>query len=262
MFSICTSYNGYNKIPVSEGREYIKRAYKKLTGASKYTFSELGERYIRKYQELFDRVSLRIDGEDFSHIPTDERIKNMTHRANDNGLIAMLFDYGRYLLISLSSARQPANLQGIWSYKLIAPWRSSYTMNINTQMNYWAAKTVGLSECHIPFLCMIKEISESGNNFGLCGWSSWHRNDIWRFNTECGSSSNWGFWQMGGFWCVRHIWEHYIDTGDIKFLKEYYRVIKGAAEFLEDWMYENKDGRLTTCPSTYPENIYEYDGRI
>ncbi len=254
LFSIKTSFNGYNKMPVSEGKEYIKSSLGVIGDAERYTYAQLRDRHTDEYKRFFNRVSLKIDGEDFDDIPTDKRIERMSEGETDNELVCILFDFGRYLMISSSmEGTQPANLQGIWNQRMIAPWRSNYTMNINTQMNYWFTETVNLPECHMPLLKMLKDFSEKGNNFGLRGWSSWHCSDIWRFNHEATSLPRWGYWQMGGFWTCRHIWEHYIHTGDKEFLEEYYPVLIGAADFLEDWMYE-RDGVLTTCPSTSPEN--------
>ncbi len=261
LFSIKTSFNGYNKMPVSEGKEYIRASMKDLEYAEKYSYTDLEKRHIDEYKKYFDRVNLRIDGKDYEHLPTNERIKNVANGIVDNNLVTLLFDFSRYLSISSSMpGTQPANLQGIWSYHLISPWHSNYTMNINAQMNYWATETCNLPECHMPFLIMLKELSEKGNNFGLHGWAVWHNSDIWRFNHEAAKSPMCGFWPMGGFWAVRHIWEHYIHTNDIEFLREYYPVMVGAAKFLEDWMYEDEYGFLTTCPSTSPENAFIHNG--
>ncbi len=260
LFSLKTSFNGYDKMPVSEGKEYIEASLEAVENASKYSYEELKERHIEKYKSFFDRVDLKIDGEDFDNIPTDERIKRAGDGAVDNGLVSMLFDFSRYLLISSSQPEtQPINLQGIWNHMVFPLWRSNYTMNINTEMNYWTAETVNLPECHMPLLEMLKDFAKKGNNFGFRGWSAWHNTDIWRFNHEATTGVLWGYWQMGGFWIARHIWEHYLHTRDINFLKEYYPIMVGATEFLEDWMYEDKDGKLKTCPSTSPENEF-FDG--
>ena len=263
VFSIKTSFNGFDKMPVSEGRDCEKECFETLERISGYSYEELKNRHIEEYKKYFDRVSLEIDGEDYDDVPTDERIKMVGEGRVDNGLVTLLFDYGRYLTIASSmKGTQPSNLQGIWNDNLIAPWHSNYTMNINTQMNYWPTETCNLPECHMPLMEMLKEFSKKGNNFGLRGWSSWHNSDIWRFNYEATKEPVWGYWQMGGSWTLRHIWEHYIHTRDIEFLKEYYDVYMGATEFLEDWMYENEAGKLTTCPSTSPENKFRYEGEV
>ena len=257
IFSIKTSFNGYDKMPVSEGKEYKNASKEALKNAKSFTYDELKSRHIKEYQKYFDRTDLILCGEDYSKIPTDERIKRMGNGTIDNELVSLLFDFGKYLTISSSKeGTQPSNLQGIWNDKLIAPWHSNYTMNINTQMNYWPTETLNLPEFHMPLMVMLKEFSKKGNAFDLPGWSSWHNSDIWRFNYEATKEALWGYWQMGGFWSVRHIWEHYLHTNDKDFLEEYYPVMSGAAQFLEKWMYENKDGYLTTCPSTSPENRF------
>lgn len=261
IFSIKTSFNGYDKMPVSEGREYINSSLLAIENAVKYSYDELKERHILEYKKYFDRVDFSIDGDDFSDIPTDQRIKRAADGIVDNELVTLLFDYSRYLTICSSAEYgQPSNLQGIWNYHLIAPWQSNYTMNINTQMNYWAVETCNLPEFHMPLMKMLKEFCEKGNNFGLRGWSSWHNSDIWRFNHEATSTAMCGFWPMGGFWASRHIWEHFIHTNDKNFLAEYYPVMTSACEFLEDWMTENENGELTTCPSTSPENQFIFNG--
>lgn len=260
-YSIKTSFNGFDKMPVTEGKEYREASLKTLEAVQAYSYHELKQRHIHEYKKLFDRVELDIDGEDYSRLPTDIRIQNVASGVVDNQLIVLLFDYGRYLLIASSAnGTQPANLQGIWNQHLMQRWSCNYTININTQMNYWAAETVNLPECHMPLMKMIKELSLKGNNFGLRGWASGHNSDIWRFNHLTVKDAKYGYWMMGGFWLVRHIWEHYLHTRDVEFLKAYYPVMTGAAEFLMDWMYKNEEGQWTTCPTTSPENLFVYNG--
>lgn len=260
-FSIKTSFAGYNRMPISEGREYIDESLKVLERIKNFTYKNLKNRHVNEYKKYFDRVELEIAGEDYSFYPIDKRIENAAAGIVDNQLVTLLFDFGRYLTISSSiEGTQPMNLQGIWNQHMIAPWHSNYTMNINAQMNYWPTETVNLPECHMPFLNMLKEFSEKGNNFGLNGWMSWHTSDIWRFNHESTKEVCWGYWPMGGYWAVRHIWEHYLHTRDAGFLREYYPIMTGAADFLMEWMYENEKGELTICPSTSPENHFLYEG--
>ena len=261
IFSLKTSFNGFDKLPVTQGKEYIKASRTALDSAKAFTYDELKERHIKEYKRYFDRSELAIEGEDFSDVPTDKRIENAANGTVDNGLVNLLFDFGKYLTISSSAeGTQPTTLQGIWNKHLMAPWHCNYTMNINTQMNYWPTETVNLPEFHMPFMEMLRDLAKKGNIFGFNGWSSWHNSDIWRFNNEATTNPQCGFWPMGGFWSVRHIWEHFLHTRDKNFLKEYYHVMIGAAEFLQDWMYENDKGELTTCPSTSPENQFIYDG--
>lgn len=262
VFAIKTSFNGYDKMPYSEGADYFEECKKVIKNTDKLSYDKLKARHIKEYKKYFERCELEIDGEDFSDIPTDQRIKNVAEGKKDNGLVNLLFDFGKYLLISGSApGSQPMNLQGIWNDRMFPPWSCNYTMNINTQMNYWTAEVCGLPEFHMPFLKMIKELSQKGNNFGLSGWSSWHNSDLWRFNYEATDGVLWGYWQMGGFWSVRHIWEHYIHTRDKEFLKEYYPVMCGAADFISEWMVENDEGYLVTSPSVSPENEFYYNGK-
>lgn len=262
LFSICTSFNGFDKMPVSQGREYIQRCRDILTRAAQMDYAQLLQRHVEKYRAQFDRVSLELEGEDFSHIPTDQRIRDAAAGKTDNKLTELLFDYARYLTISGSQpGTQAMNLQGIWNQNVIPPWRCNYTININTQMNYWPTEICNLPECHEPLMQMLRQLRSRGNVFGLRGWAAWHNTDLWRFHNEASGETLYGYWQMGGFWLCRHIWEHYIHTRDLGFLREYYPVMEEAAWFLEDWMIE-KDGWFTTCPSSSPENQYEINGQV
>ena len=261
IFSVATSFNGYAKMPMSEGRDEVVCCKAKLESACAYSYDELYRRHTEKHAGFMNRVSIRIDGEDFSHLPTDTRIQNYAKGAVDNGLVTLLFDYGRYLILASSLGdSQPANLQGIWNMHTLPAWSSNYTMNINTQMNYWHVETCDLPECHEPLFRMLTELAEKGNHYGLKGWCSWHNSDLWRFNDEVSKQAKWGFWPLGGLWCVRHLWEHYLHTRDEKFLEKVYPVMSGAADFICEWLYEDKDGYLTTGPSVSPENEFIVDG--
>ena len=258
LVSVATGFNGYDKMPESEGKDYKKICREKLKSALGYSYNELRKRHIAEYRKLYTRCELELDGDDFCHMPTDERLQRIREGGSDNKLVQMLFDYGKYLLISSSrEGGQPANLQGIWTKKLISEWRANYTTNINTQMNYWPVEVVGLSECHMPLLNMVKELSQKGNHYGLRGWLCCHNSDIWRFNREAAKHCV-DYWHVGGLWLCRHIYEHYCYTQDIEFLKEYMPVLEGAFEFFEDWLVED-DGYLTTMPSISPENSFIFE---
>ena len=260
-FSINTSFNGFDKLPVSEGKEYVEASNKKLVDIQTYSYETLKSRHVNEYKLYFNRVELEIEGEDYSYLSTDKRIRNVVLGVVDNQLIVLLFDLGRYMMISSSAkGTQPTNLQGIWNQHLMQRWSCNYTININTQMNYWATETINLPECHMPLMTMIKELCEKGNNFGLRGWACGHNTDIWRFNHGTSKDAKYGYWPMGGFWLVRHIWEHYLHTKDEAFLQEYYPVMTGAADFLMDWMYRDEMEQWTTCPSTSPENLFLHNG--
>ncbi len=260
IFSIGTSFNGFDKMPKSQGRDAEKICREKLEAVWGYTYEALKIRHIAAYQTLFDRSALEIDGESFDHLPTDERIRRVANGGTDNGLVTLLFDYARYLLISCSRAGgQPANLQGIWTKEVAPPWRANYTMNINAQMNYWMAEQTNLADCHMPFIEMIRELSTRGNHYGLSGWVCCHNTDLWRFNHEA-TRGVFAFWQWGGIWGCLHIFEHYAYTQDRAFLAEYMPVLQGAMDFLADWVVRDEDGKYTTSPSTSPENYFLYAG--
>ena len=263
IYSIETGFNGYNKKPISEGKPYKEICAKKLENALKFTYDELKQRHIVAYKKQYDRVELCLDGDDFEDIPTDERIKNAADGIVDNKLTELLFDYARYLTISSSQpGGQPSTLQGIWTKDIVSPWNSNYTININTEMNYWAVEQVDLPECHIPLINMVKELSQKGNHYGLKGWCCSHNTDLWRFNLEATKGVCWGYWHMGGIWLARHIYEHYLFTRDDEFLKEYFPVLEGIYDFLSDWMIEDENGCLTTSPSTSPENSFKYNSIV
>lgn len=226
--------------------------------------SDNGYRYIdgKSIDEKYnngDGQAIKINKELLS---TDERLERLKRGEEDLALITLYFHYGRYLLISSSrSGSEPANLQGIWNEDVKPAWSSNYTININTEMNYWPAEVCNLSECHEPLLNMIKDLSASGvrtarEEFNCNGWTANHNSDIWRYSNKVLGNCEWGYWPMGGPWLCQHIFEHYDFTRDKEFLKEYYPVIKGSAEFLLSWLKEDENGILNTCPSTSPENNF------
>ncbi len=258
IFAIATSYNGFNKQPISEGIDVEAECTRKLENALKYTYEELKTRHIEAYKKEHDTNKIEFFDASYKFdIPTDERIKAFNN--DDAGLISILYDYGRYLLLSSSRKGQPANLQGIWAETVTPAWRSNYTTNINTQMNYWHAEQAGLSDCHMAFMRMLKDLSRRGNHLGMRGWCLCHNTDIWRFNTEATKGFH-AFWHIGGVWACRHIYEHFMYTMDMNFLKEYWDVLIGAEEFIRDWMVEDENGFLTTSPSESPENEYYFNG--
>jgi alpha-L-fucosidase 2 len=196
-------------------------------------------------------------------LPTDQRIKNfekVDDLPNDPQFTALYFQFGRYLLISSSRpGGQPANLQGLWNQSMNPPWQSKYTININTEMNYWPAESCNLSECTEPLIAMVKDLSHTGARtaqemYGAHGWVAHHNTDLWRASAPIDGSGS-GMWPMGGAWLCDHLWEHYQYTGDKKFLKDVYPVMRGAAEFFLDTLQEEpKHKWLVTNPSLSPEN--------
>lgn len=230
-----------------------------LKQATAYSFATLRSRHLREHQRLFHRVKLDLGRTASADLPTDQRPAEFL-KGLDPHLATLYFQYGRYLLISSSRAgSQPANLQGIWNHFMTPPWESKYTININTEMNYWPAETTNLSECHEPLLRMVSELVENGArtarvHYGARGWVCHHNTDLWR-QTAPIDGPLWGFWPTGGAWLCTHLWDYYEFTGDKQFLARAYPVMKGAAEFFLDTLVpEPKRQWLVTCPSISPEN--------
>lgn len=263
-----TSFNGFDKNPVSAGSDYRGIVAGRMERAAAKSFEELRRAHIEDYKTYFDRVQLDLGKTDdaISSLPTDEQLKLYTSQNQRNPeLEALYFQYGRYLLISCSrTSGVPANLQGLWNEYILPPWSSNYTTNINLSENYWAAETANLSEMHRPLLEFLRNASVSGKKvaktfYGVQnGWCLGHNSDIWAMACPVGMKVGdpmWANWNMGGAWLSTHIWEHYMFTQDKDFLGEYYPVLKGAAEFCMDWLIE-KNGKLMTSPSTSPENLF------
>jgi alpha-L-fucosidase 2 len=255
LISIATNFNKYNDISADEqerARRYLQRAEKK-------PYRKLLDAHETDYQAYFDRVRLDLGTTEAAAKPTDERIAAFVPGA-DPQLIELYFQFGRYLLISSSRpGTQPANLQGIWNREMQPPWDSKYTLNINTEMNYWPVNLTNLSELHEPLIRMIKDLSVSGREtaramYGAGGWVVHHNTDIWRITGPV-DGVFWGMWPMGGAWLARQLWEQYLYTGDRQYLREVYPALKGAAEFYLDFLVEEPGhGRLVVVPSNSPEN--------
>src|ERR1041385_4809004 len=226
---------------------------------SQKTFFSLRAAHVQEHQRLFHRVKLNLGRTSAAFLPTDQRPAQFL-QGLDPHLATLYFQYGRYMLISSSRlGTQPANLQGIWNNLMTPPWESKYTININTEMNYWPAETTNLSECHEPLLRMVSELVENGARtarvqYGARGWVCHHNTDLWR-QTAPIDGPLWGFWPTGGAWLCTHLWQHYEFTGDKQFLARAYPVMKGAAEFFLDTLVpEPRHNWLVTCPSISPEN--------
>lgn len=235
------------------------RAARDLAGAETRSYTELQARHVTDHRELFRRVSLDLGRTPDSALPTDERIRRFTG-ANDPALPALQFQYGRYLLIASSRpGTQPANLQGLWNDALTAAWGGKYTININTEMNYWPAEVTNLPECAEPLFQLIRDISVTGARtarvmYEARGWVTHHNTDLWRATAPVDSAGT-GVWPTGGAWLSTHLWEHYRFTGDRAFLSAHYPVLKGAAEFFLDTLVPHPEtGRLVTNPSHSPEH--------
>ena len=257
LIAAATSYKSYKD--TGGDPESLAKAY--LIGASKKPFGKLRADHIQEHRRLFNRVTIDLGITEAARLPTDQRPAKFLEGA-DPHLAALYFQYGRYLLMSSSRAgTQPANLQGLWNDSMTPPWESKYTVNINTEMNYWPAETTNLSECHEPLLRMVTELVENGSRtaevqYGARGWVCHHNTDLWR-QTAPIDGPLWGFWPTGGAWLCTHLWNHYEFTGDREFLSRVYPVIKSAAEFFIDTLVEEpKHEWLVTCPSISPENIH------
>ena len=253
--SIATNFNNYHDLSGNENERaatYLNKAYPK-------NFADILNAHISAYQKYFNRVKLDLGTTEAARLPTDERLKNFD--ANDDPQFATLYyQFGRYLLISSSQpGGQPATLQGIWNNKMYPPWDSKYTININTEMNYWPAEKTNLSEMTDPLIRMVKELSVTGvktakDMYGAGGWMAHHNTDIWRINGGV-DGAFWGLWPNGGGWLSQHLWEHYLYSGDKKFLASVYPILKGAAKFYDDYLIEHpKYHWLVVCPDESPEN--------
>lgn len=263
-----TSFNGFDKDPVKEGRNYRSHVEKRMKCAVGKTYDALREAHIRDYKYYFDRVKLDLGDtdDDIAALPTDKQLLFYTDCKQQNpDLEELYFQFGRYLLISSSrTSGVPANLQGLWNESVLPPWSSNYTVNINLEENYWASGTANLIEMQYPLIEFIANLSKTGRKtakdyYGVGrGWCLGHNSDIWAMTCPVGLNEgdpSWACWTMGGTWLSTHIWEHYLFTLDKEFLREFYPVLKGAAEFCMDWLVE-KDGKLVTSPGISPENKY------
>jgi alpha-L-fucosidase 2 len=256
-----TSYNGYARSPGREGLDAAGLAHADLDAVAGKSYQQLRAAHVEDHGRLFRRVSLDLGGGVADGRPTDERLRE--YQGGDPQLEALLFQYGRYLLIASSRpGTQPANLQGIWNELVRPPWSSNWTVNINTQMNYWPAEATNLAECHMPLFDLIDGLGVNGRrtaatNYGCRGWVAHHNADLWRQTGPVGDGGGnpvWANWPMAGAWLCQHLWEHYAYGGDQAFLRERaYPLMKGAAEFCLDWLIEDGHGHLVTAPSVSPE---------
>lgn len=278
-----TSFNGFDKDPVKEGRDYMTLANNQLKRITAKSVDEVKSLHVKDYKEIFDRVTLTLG--------TEEQREAMTHKADGSlkttdeqlyeyvdeklfnpALEALYFQYGRYLLISSSrTPNVPANLQGLWNEYILPPWSCNYTTNINLEENYWPAETTAMPEMHNSLFTYMGELLKSGeltakHYYGVeNGWCLAHNSDIWAMTCPVGLNTgdpNWANWNMGGAWVSTHIWEHYCFSLNKEFLREFYPQLKGAAEFCINWLVDTKSmgvkgkNYLFTAPSTSPENIY------
>ena len=261
-----TSFHGFHRSPGVDGRDPALPAAGHLAAARERSYAALRAAHVADHAALFDRVSLDLGRTPAADQPTDARIRHFA-TTDDPQLVTLLFQYGRYLLIASSRpGTQPANLQGIWNDQVRPPWSSNYTININTQMNYWPAEVANLAECHQPLFDLISELRVTGRatattNYGCGGWVAHHNTDLWRQSAPVGNYGRgdpvWAMWPLGGAWLCQHLWEHYAFGRDEVFLREQaYPIMRSAAEFCLDWLIDDGQGHLVTMPSTSPENKF------
>ena len=229
-----------------------------INKVSDLSFAQLEKRHVEAYQKQFNTVKLSLPTDANAQLPTDQRLDQFTG-SKDMAMVALMFNYGRYLLISSSQpGGQAANLQGVWNDNKNAPWDSKYTININTEMNYWPAEVTNLSQNAEPLFSLVKDLSETGAKtasemYGCRGWMAHHNTDIWRIAGPV-DGAFWGMFPNGGAWLSTHLWQHYLYTGDKAFLRQWYPVLKGAAEFYLDYMQPLPGTQWkVTVPSVSPE---------
>ena len=245
----------------------VKKNNQALASVKGKPYKQLLADHVKKYQEQYNRVSLTLPKSANSGLETDKRVAAFETDASDLDMVALMMQYGRYLLISSSQpGGQAANLQGVWNDKMNAPWDSKYTININAEMNYWPALIGNLAETQEPLFSMIRDLSETGTEtaktmYGCRGWVAHHNTDLWRIAGPV-DGTPWGMFPTGGAWLTTHIWQHYLYTGDRQFLESYYPVLKGAADFLLDYMrvypaggeLKQAAGWLVSVPTVSPEH--------
>ena len=271
-FNARTSFNGWNRHPVLEGRAYIAPCQRELDEAAAKGYDALKKAHIADHKALYDRVELELGGGEEKYLPTDERLYRHENGEADPALYALYFNFGRYLTIAASrEGTEPTTLQGIWNDSVTPPWNCNYTININTEMNYWPTLMVNLPECHEPLIRLVRELAESGERtareyYGAPGFVSHHNTDLWRMTTPVGAhrrgTAVFASWPMSSGWFVRHIWEHYEYMQDRAYLKDVaYPIIRKAAEFYRALLVKDENGDLIVAPSTSPENNFRLNGQ-
>ena len=257
------SFNGFDKNPVTDGKPYKDVVLQRIEDALDVPYDNLREAHIADYGALYDRVDLRLDSSARENVPTNQRINEFGRGVYDPALYVLLFNYGRYLAISASRpGSQAMNLQGIWNHRLHAPWAANYTVNINTEMNYWPMLVCNLTELCEPLVAMVRDLSVAGKRvakeyYNAEGFCCHHNSDLWRMCVPATGSASWSFWYNGAGWLSRHVFEQYEYTLDKEFLrKTAYPILEGCAKFYLSILTEDPDGFLVCAPSTSPENEF------
>lgn len=263
LISAATSYKKFDDVSGDPERSVKEQ----LAAAARKSFADLWAAHLADYQPLFRRVAIDLGQTEAMKLPTDVRIQRFAE-GNDPQLAALYYQFGRYLLISCSRpGGQPATLQGLWNASVNPPWQSKYTININTEMNYWPAESGNLAECVEPLIAMVEELTVTGgrtarNMYGARGWMAHHNTDLWRASAPI-DGPNWGMWPTGGAWLCLHLWDRYEFSGNATDLKRIYPVLKGAAEFFLDTLQEEpKRQWLVTNPSISPENGHPFGSAV
>ncbi len=269
-FTAESNFNGFDKHPYYDGKPYKKAVADILSAAAGKGFDAIYKDHVRDFSSYYDRVKFDLCPEkDFSEVPTNERLVRNAQNHDDTALIALLYNFGRYLTISGSRpGSQPLNLQGIWNAKVSPPWSCNYTTNINVEMNYYPTLACDLPEMHLPLLKMIEELSIAGEEtaklmYGARGFVIHHNTDLWRFSVPAWVQAQASYWPLAGGWLCRHLFDHYLYTGNVGYLKNTaLPVMKKCALFHLDTLTETKDGYLVMAPSVSPENKFFEKGEI
>ena len=248
--------------PEYRGRDFINITLNNIERAESKSFKELLESHLDEYRQYFSRVSLDLTPDEIEEIPTDRRIEKFRETQSDPHLVELIFQYGRYLLISSSRPGSlPANLQGVWANKIQTPWNGDYHTDVNIEMNYWPAEVTNLPEMHMPYFDLIESLVEPGERtadiqYHLAGWVVHPITNTWGY-TSPGERASWGMHTGAGAWVCQHIMEHYRFNEDIEFLEKMYPVLKGSAEFYLGWLVTDPEtGKLVSGPAVSPENSF------
>jgi alpha-L-fucosidase 2 len=263
LITAATSYKRFDEVS-GDPESTVK---KHLAGAARMPFAKLRAAHLADHQALFRRVTIDLGQSDAMRLPTDERIKHFAE-GDDPQLAALYYQFARYLLVSCSRpGGQPAALQGLWNESKNPPWGGKYTININTEMNYWPAESGNLAECVEPLIAMVDDLTVTGARtaqkmYGARGWVTHHNTDLWRASAPI-DGPNWGMWPSGGAWLCLQLWDRYEFSGDQAYLKRIYPVLKGASEFFLDTLQEEpKHQWLVTNPSISPENGHPFGAAV
>ena len=267
LLSAGTNYAGYQVRRDRDAAKVLARCEGTVRKAAARGWEAIRAAHVEDYQRLFNRVDVDFGESVTGLAPTSMRLSFASTSIDDPDVSALALQVTRYLTIAASRpGSQAMNLQGIWNADIVPPWASNYTTNINVQMNYWATEVLNLSECHEPKIDLVRELADSGREaanalYGMEGWVTHHNTDLFRMATIAGEDAAWCWWPFGGVWMAQHLWQHWLYTGDEAFLRQtVYPVLRGAVQFVLDYLAEDRDGYLVTPPSTSPENKFLLPG--